>query len=183
LIATTLKDKKLNRNTLKLIFIIRHAKSSWSNPGLIDNQRPLNSRGLRDAPLMAALLKSNYSQIDRFYSSHAVRAFETAKFIAQAYGALKSDIHIEYDLYHASENDFTYLIQSQSDELESIALFSHNPGITYYINRYSDVYIDNVPTSGIVVLRSTSDKWSNVNTSNTKMIDFFYPKKDLSIYK
>ena len=131
---------------------------------------------------MASLLQSKYPHIDRFYSSHAVRALSTAKVVANAYDVPPSNIQIEQDLYHASDNDFIYLIQSQPGELSDIALFSHNPGITYFINRFTDSYIDNVPTTGIVVLRSNAARWSEVNSSNTRLIDFMYPKKDLSIY-
>ena len=131
---------------------------------------------------MASLLKSKYPHIDRFYSSHAVRALSTAKDVANAYKVSPSNIQIEHDLYHASDSDFTYLIQSQQSQFSHIALFSHNPGITYFINRFTDSYIDNVPTSGIVVLRSSAESWSEVNPSNTSLIDFMCPKKDLSIY-
>lgn len=148
----------------------------------MDHERPLNKRGLRDAPLMAKLLHSRYPHIDMFYSSHAVRAFETAKYMVDAYNLEPSCIQIEQDLYHASDSDFYYLIQSQQNEVSHIALFSHNPGITYFINKFSDAYIDNVPTTGIVVLKSSADSWSELNTSNTKLVDFMYPKKDLSIY-
>ena len=177
-----MKDTQLNHNHLKQIFIIRHAKSSWSYPGLRDHERPLNKRGLRDAPLMGNLLKSKYPNIDLFITSHARRAHDTAVFISEAYQVAKSDLVIEHDLYHASDADFLYTMQSQPNQIQSIALFSHNPGITYFANRFTENYIDNVPTTGIVVLKSTSDIWASVNSSNTKLVDFLYPKKDLDIY-
>jgi len=147
----------------------------------MDVERPLNQRGLRDAPLMGELIFKYYPNIDKFYSSHAVRAHETAKHIIQGFNRSTKEIIIEHDLYHASSTDFSYLINSQSDSLSCIAMFSHNPGITYFANDFSDYYIDNVPTCGVVVLASSADKWSDVNTENTMIVNYYYPKKDLLI--
>ena len=47
----------------KILFLVRHAKSSWKDPALSDHDRPLNQRGKQNAPLMAARLrKEEFSQ-------------------------------------------------------------------------------------------------------------------------
>ena len=63
----------------KTLLIIRHAKSSWDIGTLTDFERPLNERGKRDAPEMAARLKKRNIKIDAFVSSPAKRAKKTAE--------------------------------------------------------------------------------------------------------
>ena len=128
---------------------------------------------------MAKLVKRKYPKVDAFLSSPAVRAYETCKFFMQAYGKDIRDVSKEFDLYHASESEFMSVIQEVDEGLTNIALFSHNPGLTYFANRFTPGYIDNVPTCGVVVLESKASCWSDVHEENTRMVEFLYPKKDL----
>ena len=144
-----------------------------------DKQRPLNNRGIRDAPLMAKLLKDICPEINQFYSSPAVRALSTAKYFAKEYNCLDK-ISIESNLYFGNEDDILDLIQNISNqELSKIIIFSHNPTITYFVNRFSNHYIENIPTCGISILESSSITWGAVSNSNTTLIQSFYPKTHL----
>ena len=80
---------------MKKLFLVRHAKSSWADPSLADLDRPLNKRGLRDAPFMAKLLKGRGVQPDRILSSPANRAFTTASYFAEALDIPSKEIDIE----------------------------------------------------------------------------------------
>jgi len=161
---------------LKTIIAIRHAKSSWAEPNLTDQQRPLNKRGHGDAPRMAKYLESFEAKIDSFYSSPAKRAFTTACYFADHFGIAQKDIQIEHDLYFGEESDMLDLIQRQDDDLKSMIFFSHNPTITNFINQFSQTYISNIPTCGISVLKSEVESWENVNEDSMKLVNSFYPK-------
>ena len=65
---------------------MRHAKSSWDMPCLKDSERPLNSRGKKNAPFMGKLLKEKNEIPDLIISSPAKRAYSTAKRIAVEIG-------------------------------------------------------------------------------------------------
>jgi phosphohistidine phosphatase len=64
---------------MKILYLLRHAKSSWSNPELTDFQRPLNKQGKKDAPMMGKILANKGVKIDLLISSPAERAKKTAK--------------------------------------------------------------------------------------------------------
>ena len=68
---------------MKTILLLRHAKSSWKEAGLTDHARPLNKRGLRDAPRMGTLIAEQKIQPDLILSSSAVRAIRTAEAVSQ----------------------------------------------------------------------------------------------------
>ena len=66
---------------MKKLFLIRHAKSDWSNPTLDDFDRPLNERGKTNAPFIGDLLREKGVFPDVIISSPAYRARETARII------------------------------------------------------------------------------------------------------
>ncbi len=67
---------------MKTLYIVRHAKSSWDHPGLGDDQRPLLEKGKKRTKYVVDYFLENNINPDLIISSHAVRAFETAKIIA-----------------------------------------------------------------------------------------------------
>ncbi len=167
---------------MKQVLLIRHAKSSWDDPHLEDKMRPLNPRGKRDAPYMAAYIKSLGYNISHIYSSPAKRAHRTAEHFALEHQNI--DISIETDLYFGREEDWLFLINSLEESVSLPAYFSHNPTITYFSNQFSESLIDNVPTTGIVVLQSSAENWKDLHPDNTKVKNTYFPKlvrKDSSI--
>ena len=76
----------------KILFLVRHAKSSWDNEALPDFERPLNERGKKDAPKMATRLKDKNIIINAFISSPAKRAKKTAELFIKEFGGNKEEI-------------------------------------------------------------------------------------------
>ncbi len=160
----------------KTLYLVRHAKSSWNQPSLADIDRPLNKRGKKNAPEMGSRLNKQQIMPDLLISSPAKRAYKTALAIAEKIGYSKKDIVIEEDLYHAGEQKLFDIIKRQSEENQTIMLFIHNPGITWFANKLCNVYIDNVPTAGVVSV-GISTLWSEVTNGSGDLIFFDYPKK------
>lgn len=145
---------------------------------LDDHARPLNKRGKRDAPRMSQWLLDQGAKIDRFISSTANRAKSTAEIFISTYGAAESQSLFTKDLYHADEDELYSAIWGNSEDVKAIALFAHNPGITYFANIFaSSEYIDNVSTCGIVQLASSANNWEDVSKENTTLQYYVYPKK------
>ncbi len=163
---------------MKTLVIVRHAKSSWNEPGLSDHQRPLSKRGLRDTPVMGARLAEWGPPVDRVISSSAVRALSTAELITQEMGLPWDEIQIEDALYHATEEEMIDLINEQEDYLDGLMLFGHNPGMTYLVNVLSDLDLDNLPTCGVVVLQFEVDSWSVIGDEIAITAELDFPKKD-----
>ncbi|MEM7133280.1 MAG: histidine phosphatase family protein [Chloroflexota bacterium] len=162
---------------MKTLFLIRHAKSSWNQPGLSDHNRPLNNRGLRDVPLMAQRIANWDPHPEKIVSSSAVRARLTAEAVADAMGFAASDIVIEPRIYEASVADLLAVIRGLNKEMDCIALVGHNPGFTEVANLLGNCDIDNVPTSGVVVLAFQISEWHSVTPENGQLMAFDYPKK------
>ncbi len=161
---------------MKEIILVRHAKSSWSNIGLKDYERPLNKRGMHDAPKMAKYLTENLSQIPQLiYSSYANRALETAK-IFHSTMALDTDIDIRKSMYHSDIDDLMHVINETLDEYNCIALFGHNPTMTYMVNNFHDSVLDNLPTCGVALLQSSANRWNEVQENNTQVNSIYIPK-------
>lgn len=161
---------------MKQLLLIRHAKSDWDNPGLDDIDRPLNERGKRDAPLMAQRLLDKKIDIDAFIASPAKRAAKTCKIFAEAYGVKKEDITFKEELYLAEPGTFYKVIEKADDTFETIAVFSHNNGITDFANMLADVRIDNIPTCGIFAVKADCKKWSDFKEAKKEFWFFDYPK-------
>jgi phosphohistidine phosphatase len=160
----------------KHLILVRHAKSDWGDASLSDFDRPLNGRGKSDAPVMAHRLLDKNIFIDAFISSPANRAKKTAGIFAKEYKRDKDEIIFRDELYGASENVFYDVILTADNKFKSIAIFSHNPGITDFANLLTDTRIDNIPTCGIFAIKADCDKWKNFKEADKKFWFFDYPK-------
>jgi phosphohistidine phosphatase len=163
---------------LKTLILVRHAKSSWDDPGLNDFDRPLNDRGKKDAPKMAERLFKKKIEVDAFISSPAKRAARTAKIFAEEFKVKKEDIIFKTELYLASENVFYDVITKTDDELDTIAVFSHNPGITDFANDLTEIKIDNIPTCGVFAVKIDTKHWIDIKDAKKEFWFFDYPKAE-----
>ena len=163
---------------MKTLILVRHAKSSWDDLGLNDFDRPLNDRGKKDAPVMAERLSNKKVEIDAFISSPAKRAARTARIFAKEFKTKKDDIIYKTELYLASENIFYDVITKAADEFETIAVFSHNPGITDFANDLTEIKIDNIPTCGVFAVKIDSKHWSDIKEAKKEFWFFDYPKAE-----
>ncbi len=165
---------------VKTLILVRHAKSDWGNPGLDDFDRPLNERGKKDAPVMAQRLRDKKIKIDIIIASPAKRAARTAKYFAEAFKHKKEDIVFKEKLYLAEPAAFYSVIAASNDKFESIAIFSHNFGITDFANMLTEVRIDNIPTCGVFAIKATCTKWADFKEAKKEFLFFDYPKAGLA---
>jgi phosphohistidine phosphatase len=163
---------------MKTVYLVRHAKSDWSDASLSDFDRPLNERGKHDAPQMAERLRKKKISIDAFISSPAKRARKTASIFATEFGTKKEDIIFYEELYEADEENFSRVINKTDDEFKSIAIFSHNPGITGFANQLTHARIDNIPTCGVFAVKADCKKWKDFKEAQKEFLFFDYPKSD-----
>lgn len=164
---------------MRYLFLIRHAKSSWDIPSLRDFDRPLNDRGLHDAPRMAGLMREKDIRPDLIVSSPAKRAITTARFFAEGLGIPPEAIVQKPEIYDAFATDILQVIQDLPDPTRTVFLFGHNPTFTDVANRFTDRYIDNIPTCGVVCIESSAARWLDFNTDNARVIAHFFPKESL----
>jgi phosphohistidine phosphatase len=161
---------------MKTLLLIRHAKSSWDDFSLADFDRPLNNRGKADAPKMAERLYDKKIKIDSFISSPAKRAKKTAEMFAERYGVKKSDVILAPALYEASETEFLHTIANAPAFSSTIAVFSHNPGITDFANSLTTSRIDDMPTCSVFAVKVDTEDWSGFKNAAKEFYFFDFPK-------
>ena len=163
---------------MKTVLIVRHAKSANADFGQSDFDRSLNKRGKEDAMEMAKRITKEIDHIDAFISSPAKRARKTAeKFVAQ-YGLEKENLILTPSLYEADLNDFYDVVEKLDDSYETIALFSHNPGITDFANSQNCLDIFNMPTGSVFAFQTDTEKWSHIRIAERKLLFFYLPKDE-----
>ncbi len=153
----------------KTLYIARHAKSSWDDPSQSDFERPLNKRGLRDAPMMAKLLRSKGVLPQIIVSSPALRAKTTAEIYHKAIGG---ELIYDERIYEASAMALKYLIDEYLIRCNSLMIVGHNPGLTSLNDRLSDMSIYNLPTAAVVGI-----EFEDNNLEQGRQILYEYPKK------
>lgn len=162
---------------MRQLAFLRHAKSSWSDPELSDRLRPLNDRGLRDAPQMGARLTARKLRPSLILTSPATRALATAKEIAKAVSYPLEFLQHEDELYLASPATLREVVARQDDRFQSLLLVGHNPGLTEICNvLLPTLDLANLPTAGVVALRSSAIQWADVDPTNSELDFFDYPK-------
>ena len=162
---------------MKTLLLVRHAKSSWDLATLNDFDRSLNERGKKDAPVMAQRLLDRKIDINIFVSSPAKRAKKTAELFCSIYKKDKEQIIFVPALYHASINTFFEVVTQLNDHYNCVAIFSHNPVITEFVNQLvENVTIDNMPTCGVFAVKTSITKWKEFSTSKKELLFFDYPK-------
>lgn len=160
---------------MKKLFIIRHAKSDWSDDSLNDFDRPLNKRGFKNAPFMGKLLKKKSVKPDFILSSPANRAIETAQIIAKKVG-YKKTISTNPDIYEAESKTLEKIIGDIDDKKKIVFLIGHNPGLSDLISILSKMD-ENIPTCAVVEIGFNTNSWKKISKKNSKVISYEYPKK------
>lgn len=156
---------------MKRILFIRHGKSSWKH-NVNDINRPLKKRAIEDASLIAQHIKDLNIEIDAVYSSPAKRAFTTCKLIVNqlAFEDDKVEVHdLLYDF--AGQNVITF-IQNINPLINTVVLFGHNHAFTALINTLGDKYLDNLPTTGLAIIKFDTDSWRDLKHGKTELIIF-----------
>lgn len=149
---------------MKNLYLLRHAKSDWSNPGENDFERTLNKRGKKDAPLIGAFIKKLEIPIELIISSPAIRAKSTALQIAEKSGLNKEEIHFFDELYNFNHQPYLSIIQSINDDLSNILLVAHNPALeqlsAYLSGTTYDAY--RIPTCGFLHFNIDVKNWKDL---------------------
>lgn len=156
---------------MKKLILVRHAKSDWPED-TEDFDRPLGEKGYRDAEKMSKFLKSKNIEIDHFLSSPALRALTTCKIFNDEYDVEIQEVE---KLYNASESFFETLVVTLENEFNTVAIFSHNNGISNFANGMSeDVFM--MPTCGVAGFEIDCDSWADFHDAKKKLMFFYEPK-------
>lgn len=150
----------MGESDMKTLLLLRHAKSSWDNARLSDYERPLNERGRRDAPRMGELLRHEGLIPDLIAASSAKRAAATAELVALEL-SLDSDIRYTEKLYLAEPNAYITLARQLDDDIETLLMVGHNPGIQELVEWLTGKE-ETMSTAALAYIRIPILKWSEL---------------------
>ncbi|MCB0284006.1 MAG: histidine phosphatase family protein [Calditrichaeota bacterium] len=162
---------------MKKVYIMRHAKSSWDHPNLSDYERPLNNRGLADAPMMGEIFKKLDIKPELIISSSAKRAITTARIVAEKMGYPPDKIMQEKKIYTEADKGILKIINRVDNRLQSVMIVGHNPILTSLVNKLSDYGLSNLPTAAMAAIEFDVDVWQAIAPGVGKVVYFEYPKK------
>ncbi len=161
---------------MKTLLLLRHAKSSWADSDLSDHERPLNKRGLRDAPRIGRWLAKIGQRPQLVMTSTARRAKVTSRLVVDE-GQLGSEIQEFDDLYLASPESFVRLLHRVDADVDCIMMVAHNPGIESLIELLTGEY-ESTPTGGLAQIEFATESWRDVGLDGTAtLVDFYRPKE------
>ena len=161
---------------MKTLTLVRHGKSSWKDTSLSDRDRPLNKRGERDAPEMGRRIVAAGIRPSLIVSSPAVRAWTTAKIIADQIGYPREFLQRDSALYLASVNGILDVIVAQDAGFNNVMLVGHNPGFTDFANYLVPGLTNNIPTAGVVCVELDTDDWSLYDKPDANLVLYDFPK-------
>ena len=163
---------------MKTFLLIRHAKSAWDDRSLPDFERTLTERGKSDARMMAERLEEKSIQIDSFVSSSAKRARKTAKIFMKKLEKDSKKLELLPSLYEPSVKDFYDAVETFDDKNKTVALFSHNPGITEFVNSLDCSPVDDMPTCSVYAVTVKTKHWKDFRVAEKELLFFDYPKNE-----
>ncbi len=160
---------------MKTLHLIRHAKSSWDDPKLVDHERPLNARGVKACRQMAQPIFDAGCDFSRVYCSTAQRAQLTIQHIRRELTA-SFDWELSDDLYTFNGQHLLEWCQNLDEDESNIVLVGHNPALTEFCHYLSGGDIHNIPTCGYAQLRYEDGDWCDLSACSAELEVFLYPK-------
>lgn len=165
---------------MKTVYIVRHAKSSWSDPYIPDHFRKLIPEGEERTLKIAKHLRMKFVNPELMITSSATRAQETAKLIAKELHFPWDQININATFYKADKEDVIETLNELPDEVESVMIFGHNPTFTDLVNSFlaPEEQISKLPTSAVAAFRFKTEHWEEIE-SVKHHLEFLISPKDL----
>jgi phosphohistidine phosphatase len=163
--------------SIKTLYVVRHGKSSWEQAGVDDIDRPLKERGIRNAYEIAEIVNKSYPKPDCLITSPAARALSTALIFSRMLATKTEQFIIRESLYLANVGDIESLLFEQSNKWNTIMIFGHNPGFTDFVNQYSYLGLENLPTAGLVYMQFKAAGWSDIDKNNLLTCSTEFPNE------
>jgi phosphohistidine phosphatase len=165
----------------KRLFVLRHAKSSWDDPGLDDHERPLTPRGRRAVKVLSDHLRANDIRPALVLCSTARRTRETLEGLDPG-----GKTSIEPGLYAASPERLLERLRQVPDDIGSVMVIGHNPTLQIIVLRLAAESADGdgthraqvrqkFPTGALATLAFDSP-WSELAPGGARLVDYVRPK-------
>jgi phosphohistidine phosphatase len=158
------------------LYLLRHAKSSWKEPGIPDHDRPLAGRGRKAAKAMATYLQEQRVRPELVLCSSATRARQTFERL-EPLGA--REVHIERELYGADAATLLARLRDVPDGIASVMVVAHNPGLedlTRVLARTAE-FGAKFPTGALATLAFGDREWASLERDTAELVGFVRPRE------
>ena len=156
---------------------MRHAKSSWADANVQDHDRPLNRRGLRDAPRMGSWIADQELIPDSVISSTALRARTTAELVIEHCDGIACELELEPDFYHAPPAAYTGRMRMLDEQIDRVMFVGHNPGMEQLVSMLSGTW-ERMPTAALAIFELQIDSWADqYYEDQVAMLELWRPKE------
>jgi phosphohistidine phosphatase len=162
---------------MKIVFLLRHAKSSWDDVSQPDHERPLNKRGKKTAPLMGRFLADEGRLPELIVTSPAVRARETARRIAESSG-FAGRMEVAEALYPTTVRGCLDVLAAVDSGVESVMLVAHNFGLEEFVEHLTGES-HRMPTCAVAVLELPIERWSEITAETTGRLENLWKPREL----
>lgn len=164
------------------LYLLRHAKSDWSDPALADQERPLAPRGRRDGSRVAEHIVRLGIEPDLVLCSSARRTRETLELVQSALGSAVR-IALEEELYAASADELLHRLRAVPEATASVLLIGHNPGLQELALVLASAGADlarleaKFPTAALATLVLPQASWRRLSRADAVLEAFVVPKQ------
>lgn len=154
---------------MKTIFLVRHAKSSWEESGLNDQERPLKKRGILDARHKAKAIALKKSAIDLILTSPAFRALNTAILFSKYLNYPLHKIGVNEAIYNSNVQRLLEVVHSIDNSDSSVMIFGHDPSLALFASYLTGKTFEKIPTSGVVCIDFAIADWKKIKKKSGKL--------------
>jgi len=165
---------------VKLLCLLRHAKSSWADAGLSDMQRPLTGRGRKAAGRIAGYLADHRLEPDLVLCSPARRTRQTLELLGPAL-LETTEVAVEDDLYGAPAADLLGRLRRLPDAAGRVLVIGHNPGLQQLAARLAPPAergrLDHFPTAALAVFTLRAGGWTDLDRRPVELVAFVVPRE------
>jgi phosphohistidine phosphatase len=161
---------------MKSLLILRHAKSSWKDETLPDQERPLNKRGKREAPQVGELIRREGLLPDHILCSTAKRARLTAELAAEAAG-YDGEIETDRDLYGGGAAAYLGALAKLDDGYERVMIVGHNPDLEELLRGLTGK-VEGLSTAALAWVQLPIEQWRALNRRTSGQLAGLWRPKD-----
>ena len=170
---------------MKRLTVLRHAKSSWDEPGLNDFNRPLNERGWKAARRIGKEMKHRHMHFDLGLASPAARVRETIDGFTETYGEPKFPIRFEPRIYEAGIGALFELVRTIPADVQDALLIGHNPALERLVVELTHddhaglraKAAEKFPTAALAVIELPVEGWIEVEREKGRLVELILPKE------